>query len=462
MVKRQFPNPRDLADLMQFKKPTLSATERRLEKALTISDLRAIAKRRTPRAPFDYTEGAAEGELSLARARQAFQDVEFHPSILRNVPVVDTTREVLGGTSALPFGIAPTGFTRLMQTEGEVAGAGAAGAAGIPFTLSTLGTTSIEDVKAANPNGSQLVPALRHARPRDLLRAHAPRGIRRLRHPLLHGRHAGRRRPPARQAQRLLDPAAAHPRHRDRRDPAPGVVDRLPHDAEARVRVALIDWRHGRRAPRFRDGPDDLVRGPRHHPRDVAGQDRGQGRADGRGRETPRRSRRRRHRALEPRRPPARPRADPVPPAAPCRARGRQRPRGAPRHGHHVGRRHRRVDRARRAVHADRPRVPLRTHGGRPPRCRPDDRDSAHRDRAHDEAPRSRVARRARPAARHPVGAAHADRETGDGCRGGAASAKPKTVRSPRAGSGSKSAGRRRRAAKPASAKPASRSSVTK
>src|SRR6185436_13730593 len=83
----------------------------------------------------------------------AFQDVEFHPSILRNVPVVDTTRQVLGGSSALPFGIAPTGFTRMMQTEGEIAGAGAAGAAGIPFTLSTLGTTSIEDVKAANPNG---------------------------------------------------------------------------------------------------------------------------------------------------------------------------------------------------------------------------------------------------------------------------------------------------------------------
>jgi L-lactate dehydrogenase (cytochrome) len=153
MVQRQFPNLKELATLMRFKTPTLNATDRRLERALTIADLRAIAKRRTPKAPFDYTEGAAEGELSLTRARQAFQDVEFHPSILRNVPVVDTTREVLGGTSALPFGIAPTGFTRLMQTEGEIAGAGAAGAAGIPFTLSTLGTTSIENVKAANPNG---------------------------------------------------------------------------------------------------------------------------------------------------------------------------------------------------------------------------------------------------------------------------------------------------------------------
>lgn len=153
MVKRQFPKPRELAELMKFKKPTMNATDRRLEQALTIYDLRAIAKRRTPKAPFDYTEGAAEGELSLARARQAFEDVEFHPSILRNVPVVDTTTTVLGGQSSMPFGIAPTGFTRMMQTEGEVAGAGAAGAAGIPFTLSTLGTTSIEDVKAANPTG---------------------------------------------------------------------------------------------------------------------------------------------------------------------------------------------------------------------------------------------------------------------------------------------------------------------
>ncbi|GAA2449388.1 alpha-hydroxy acid oxidase [Agromyces soli] len=153
MVQRQLPNPRELFQLMKFKTPTMNPTDRRLERALTIWDLRDIAQRRTPKAPFDYTEGAAEDELSLARARQAFQDVEFHPSILRNVPVVDTSREVLGGPSALPFGIAPTGFTRLMQTEGEVAGAGAAGAAGIPFTLSTLGTTSIEGVKAANPSG---------------------------------------------------------------------------------------------------------------------------------------------------------------------------------------------------------------------------------------------------------------------------------------------------------------------
>lgn len=153
MVKRQVPNPVELMKLMKFRKPTLNAKKRRLDSALTIYDLRDIAKRRTPKAAFDYTDGAAEGELSLARARQSYEDVEFHPSILRDVSSVDTTTSILGGTSAMPFGIAPTGFTRLMQTEGEIAGASAAAAAGIPFTLSTLGTSSIEDVKAANPNG---------------------------------------------------------------------------------------------------------------------------------------------------------------------------------------------------------------------------------------------------------------------------------------------------------------------
>ncbi|MFE4949830.1 alpha-hydroxy-acid oxidizing protein [Leifsonia sp. NPDC056665] len=153
MVTRQLPNPAELFELLSFKKPELDAKKRRLNAALTIEDLRTIAKRRTPKAAFDYTEGAAEGELSLARARQAFQDIEFHPSILRDVSTVDTSCEIWGGPSAMPFGIAPTGFTRLMQTEGEIAGAGAASAAGIPFTLSTLGTTSIEGVKAANPTG---------------------------------------------------------------------------------------------------------------------------------------------------------------------------------------------------------------------------------------------------------------------------------------------------------------------
>ena len=153
MVERRIPKPHDLLPLMQFKKPEFNARKRRLAAATTIADLRTIAKKVTPTAPFDYTDGAAEGEISLARARQAFQDIEFHPAVLKNVANVDTGWDVLGERVAFPFGIAPTGFTRMMQTEGERAGASAAAAAGIPFTLSTMGTTSIEDVKAAAPGG---------------------------------------------------------------------------------------------------------------------------------------------------------------------------------------------------------------------------------------------------------------------------------------------------------------------
>ena len=150
-MKRRFPRPSELAPLVRLKTPQLNATKRRLDNALTIADLRAIAKRRTPKGPFDYTEGAAEAEISLARARQAFEDIEFHPGVLRDVSTVDTSSTVLGGPVALPFGIAPIGFTRMMHTEGEIAGAKAAAAAGIPFSLSTMGTTTIEDVAAASP-----------------------------------------------------------------------------------------------------------------------------------------------------------------------------------------------------------------------------------------------------------------------------------------------------------------------
>lgn len=152
-VKRQFPKPSELAPLLQFSLPTLRRKKRRLEKAYTIWDLRDIAKRRTPKGPFDYTDGSAESEVSLERARQAYRDLEFIPSILKDVSTADLTRTALGETFSMPVGIAPTGFTRMMQTQGEIAGARAAEKFGIPFTLSTLGTTTIEDVVASAPDG---------------------------------------------------------------------------------------------------------------------------------------------------------------------------------------------------------------------------------------------------------------------------------------------------------------------
>ena len=153
-VKRQFPKVSELAPLLKFTGPSLHRKERRLASALTIWDLREIAKKRTPQGPFDYTDGSAESEVTLERARKAFLDLEFRPNILKDVSTLDTSCEVLGKKFALPVGIAPTGFTRMMHTEGERAGARAAAKFGIPFTLSTLGTTTVEDVVAAAPDGT--------------------------------------------------------------------------------------------------------------------------------------------------------------------------------------------------------------------------------------------------------------------------------------------------------------------
>jgi L-lactate dehydrogenase (cytochrome) len=151
MDRRQLPKWSELRPLLRARPLELNATKRRLDKALTIADLRRAARRRTPRSVFDYTDGAAEQEISLRRARRLFADLEFHPSILRDVASLDTSASMLGQTAAMPFAFAPTGFTRMMQHEGESAVARVAERRGIPYALSTLGTTSIEDVAAAAP-----------------------------------------------------------------------------------------------------------------------------------------------------------------------------------------------------------------------------------------------------------------------------------------------------------------------
>src|SRR5690625_6175737 len=97
-IKRQLPNLRELRELMQFKKPELNPVKRRLDKALTIADLRAIAKRRTPKAPFDYTDGSAEGEISYAGACQALKNIEFKPAVLRPATEIDTAAKIVGGS----------------------------------------------------------------------------------------------------------------------------------------------------------------------------------------------------------------------------------------------------------------------------------------------------------------------------------------------------------------------------
>ncbi|GAA4962361.1 alpha-hydroxy acid oxidase [Nonomuraea thailandensis] len=102
---------------------------------------------------FDYVDGAAEDERSAARAVEAFGRVEFAPHVLRDVSEAPTSVEVLGRRIAMPVVLAPTGFTRMMHREGERAVARAAERAAVPYTLSTMGTTTAGDVAAAAPGG---------------------------------------------------------------------------------------------------------------------------------------------------------------------------------------------------------------------------------------------------------------------------------------------------------------------
>jgi L-lactate dehydrogenase (cytochrome) len=148
---RQVPKWAELKPLLRVKPIEVNRTTRQLAGALTISDLRTIARRRVPRGVFEYTDGAAESEISLRRARQLFRDVQFNPSILRDVSDVDTTVSVLGKPATVPFAFAPTGYSRMMHHEGERAVVRVAQARGIPYALSTMGTTTIEDVAAAAP-----------------------------------------------------------------------------------------------------------------------------------------------------------------------------------------------------------------------------------------------------------------------------------------------------------------------
>jgi L-lactate dehydrogenase (cytochrome) len=151
MPRRRFPRPSELRPYLRTGPIHLWPVERRLAAAASIWDLRSAARRHVPRAVFDYTDGAAETETSLQRSRDSFKRVEFVPRVLRDVSSVDLSTTILGRPAAMPLVFAPTGFTRLMHAEGEPSVGRVAARTGIPYALSTLGTTSPEDLSAALP-----------------------------------------------------------------------------------------------------------------------------------------------------------------------------------------------------------------------------------------------------------------------------------------------------------------------
>ena len=153
MTQRRLPRWSEFRPLLQVQPITLDRTGRRLRRAASVEDLREQARRRVPRAVFDYTDGGAGREVSLRRSRAAFDRVEFLPTVLRDVSSVDVSTTVLGRPAALPLVLAPTGFTRMMNHQGEPAVARAAARAGVPYALSTMGTTSPERLAAEAPDG---------------------------------------------------------------------------------------------------------------------------------------------------------------------------------------------------------------------------------------------------------------------------------------------------------------------
>ena len=148
---RQLPRWSELRDLVRFRRPELGRTTRRLDRALSVRDLRAAARRTTPRAVFDYVDGAAEEEITAARNVAAYRRVTFHPDALSAVADPDTSVALLGRRIPLPLVFAPTGYTRMMHHSGEPAVARVAEHVGIPYALSTVGSTSIADVRRAAP-----------------------------------------------------------------------------------------------------------------------------------------------------------------------------------------------------------------------------------------------------------------------------------------------------------------------
>ena len=139
-----------LRSVMRFRRWEVDPVARRLERAASVADLRRIARRRLPRGVFDYIDGAAEDERTLAANIDAYARVTFRPRVLRGVAEADASTTLLGRPLAYPLVLAPTGFTRIAHPQGELAVARSAARAGLPYTLSTLATRSVEEVAAVS------------------------------------------------------------------------------------------------------------------------------------------------------------------------------------------------------------------------------------------------------------------------------------------------------------------------
>ncbi|WP_225080768.1 alpha-hydroxy acid oxidase [Streptomyces sp. CoT10] len=141
--------------LIQLKPVELNRHRRHLAAAHTTEDFRLLARRALPRSVFDYIDGGADEETSLRANVDAFRRRRFVPRALTDVSAPDLNTEILGQAVSAPLGLAPTGYTRMISALGEPAVMSAAAAAGLPYVLSTMATTSLEDVAAAAPSAER-------------------------------------------------------------------------------------------------------------------------------------------------------------------------------------------------------------------------------------------------------------------------------------------------------------------
>jgi len=135
-----------IRSVVRLRKFEFNGTKRRLAKVGNVDDLRLLAKRRLPGGVFDYFDGAAEDEVTKIENSSAFAKVELRPRVLVDVSSIDTSTTIMGQPVPFPIALSPTGFTRIAHPAGELAVARVAGAVSLPYTLSTLGTRSIEEV----------------------------------------------------------------------------------------------------------------------------------------------------------------------------------------------------------------------------------------------------------------------------------------------------------------------------
>ena len=147
---------RTLRSVVRLRRPERDRTLRRLREAAAVADLRRMAKKRLPGGVFDYIDGGAEDEITLGRNVEAYRRLEFRPRVLRGVAEADPSTTLLGRPVAFPYVTAPIGFARIADPDGELAVVRAAGRAGVPFTLSTMGTRSIEECAAVAGDGARL------------------------------------------------------------------------------------------------------------------------------------------------------------------------------------------------------------------------------------------------------------------------------------------------------------------